>query len=225
MIETPFSPSTSSRPLGRAPASMHAGLGPAVLVRRRERLPHADERINNLPLARPLRFPDDPAPARGTMRRAKEQVADLGARLAPRIRIGFPLLVGIQPFKILVRILQRVSRFRATGLGEALGRPETDGPLMNAMTSLGNGLNAAKHFEDALSVQEAELSMLRRLGDSEDNILFVQGNLASTYQRLGRCEEAMLLRRDVYSGNLKLVGAEHFDTLREAHNYAMSLLV
>ena len=82
MIETPFSPSTASRPLGRAPASMHAGLGPAVLVRRRERLPHADERINNLPLARPLRFPDDPAPARGTMRRAKEQVADLGARLA-----------------------------------------------------------------------------------------------------------------------------------------------
>ena len=54
------------------------------------------------------------------MRRAEEQVADLGAQLAPRIRIGFPLLVGIQPFKILVRILQRVSRFRATGLGEAL---------------------------------------------------------------------------------------------------------
>ena len=33
----------------------------------------------------------------------------------------------------------------------------------------------------------------------------------------------MLLRRDVYSGNLKLLGAEHFDTLREAHNYATSL--
>ena len=94
---------------------------------------------------------------------------------------------------------------------------------MNAMTSLGNGLNAAEHFEDARSVQEAELSMLRRLGDSENNILFVQGNLASTYQKLGRREEAMLLRRDVYSGNLKLLGAEHFDTLREAHNYATSL--
>ena len=96
---------------------MHAGLGPAVLVRRRERLPHADERVRDQPLGRPLRFPDDPAPDRGTMRRAEEEVADLGARLAPRIRIGFPLLVGIQPFKILVRILQRVSRFRATGLG------------------------------------------------------------------------------------------------------------
>ena len=35
MIETP-SPSTASRPLGRAPASMHAGLGPAVLVRRND---------------------------------------------------------------------------------------------------------------------------------------------------------------------------------------------
>ena len=82
------------------------------------------------------------------MRRAEEEVADLGARLAPRIRI---------------------------------------------------------------------------VGDSENNILFVQGNLASTYQKLGRREEAMLLRRDVYSGNLKLLGAEHFDTLREAHNYATSL--
>ena len=104
MIEAPFSPSTASRPLGRAPASMHAGLGPAVLVRRGERLPHADERVRDQPLGRPL-----------------------------------------------------------------------------------------------------------------------QGNLASTYQKLGRREEAMLLRRDVYSGNLKLLGAEHFDTLREAHNYATSL--
>ena len=120
MIETPLSPSTASRPLGRAPTSMHAGLGPAVLVLRGQRLPHADERVRDLALGRPLPFPCDPPPDRGTMRRAKEQVADLGARLAPRIRIGFPLLVGIQPFKILVRILQRVSRFRATGLGEAL---------------------------------------------------------------------------------------------------------
>ena len=34
------------------------------------------------------------------------------------------------------------------------------------------------HHEDALSVQEAELSMLRRVGASEDNILITQGNLA-----------------------------------------------
>ena len=42
------------------------------------------------------------------------------------------------------------------------------------MNLLGNGLSAAGHHEDALSVKEAELSMKRRLGASEDNILIVQ---------------------------------------------------
>ena len=54
-------------------------------------------------------------------------------------------------------------------------------------------------------------------------MLAVQGNLATTYRRLGRLEEALPLRRDVYSGTLKLEGAEHEDTLLEANNYAMSL--
>ena len=40
-----------------------------------------------------------------------------------------------------------------------------------AMTQLGNGLADALHHEDALSVQEAELAMLRRLGASEASIL------------------------------------------------------
>ena len=36
-----------------------------------------------------------------------------------------------------------------------------------AMNVLGNGLSDAGHYEDALSVQEAELSMMRRVGASE----------------------------------------------------------
>ena len=35
-----------------------------------------------------------------------------------------------------------------------------------AITALGNGLSSAGRYEDALSVREAELSMLRRLGAS-----------------------------------------------------------
>ena len=65
--------------------------------------------------------------------------------------------------------------------------------------------------------------MMRRFGASEGNMLITQGNLASTYEQLGRIEEAESLRRDVYFGWLKLKGREHGGTLREANNYANSL--
>jgi tetratricopeptide (TPR) repeat protein len=92
------------------------------------------------------------------------------------------------------------------------------------MNMLGNGLNEARHNEDALSVREAELAMYRHLGSSEENMLILQGNLASAYRTLGRLKEALSLRQDVYSGNLKLYGEEHPETLREAVCYAMLLL-
>ena len=41
---------------------------------------------------------------------------------------------------------------------------------------------------------------------------------------LERLEEALPLRRDVYSGWLKLKGEEHPETLREANNYAIFLV-
>ena len=65
--------------------------------------------------------------------------------------------------------------------------------------------------------------MRRRLGDSEDNILTVQGNLAVTYRSLGRHEEALQMKRDVYFGRLKLQGEEHEHTLAAANNYAVTL--
>ena len=91
------------------------------------------------------------------------------------------------------------------------------------MTGLGNGLGLAGHNEDALTVKEAELATLRRLGGSERNMLVVQSNLADTYAKLGRKEEALRLRRDVYSGYLKLLGEEDEDTLIAAINCAASL--
>ena len=50
----------------------------------------------------------------------------------------------------------------------------------------------------------------------------VQSNLATTYQEIGRLEEALALQREVYSVCLKLFG-EHEHTLRAANNYACSL--
>ena len=105
-----------------------------------------------------------------------------------------------------------------------LGRQETDQARGLAMTQLGNGLFGAERHEEALSVEEADLSMMRRLGASEADILVVQGNIANTYQYLGRLEEALLLRREVYSGRLRLNGEEHEETLRDANNYANCLL-
>ena len=105
-----------------------------------------------------------------------------------------------------------------------LGRPETDQLRDPAMNLLGVGLSATDNHEDALSVREAHLSLVRRLGASEENMLALQANLATTYRALGRLSQALSLRRDVYSATLKLLGQDHRDTLLEANNYAGLLL-
>ena len=105
----------------------------------------------------------------------------------------------------------------------AMGRPETDWARRLAMTQLGNGLSDVDHHEDALVVQEAELSMERRLGASEHHVLITQGNIAVTYEHLGRHEEALRMRQEVYSGFLKLHGEENERTFQAALNYAISL--
>ena len=99
-----------------------------------------------------------------------------------------------------------------------------------SMNKLGNGIYATGvlslatgHYEDALSVREAELSMLRRIGAPATNILIAQGNLASTYRRLGQLERALQMQRDAYSGWVKLNGEENEETLRAVLNYADSL--
>ena len=104
-----------------------------------------------------------------------------------------------------------------------VGRLESDRLLSSAMRLLGNGLFAAEHYEDAAFVQETDFSIARRLGAPERDVLAMQSNLASTYQRLGRLEDVLRMRRDVYSGWLKLNGKGSVDTLREACNYAFSL--
>ena len=60
---------------------------------------------------------------------------------------------------------------------------------------------------------------------SEERMLVVQSNLAGTYQYLGQSEQALRLKRDVYSGYLRLFGDEHLETIRTAYNYAVSLLI
>jgi len=54
-------------------------------------------------------------------------------------------------------------------------------------------------------------------------MLASQTNMASTYQMLGRHEEALRMKRDVYSGHLRLNGEEDGQTLVAANNYASAL--
>ena len=91
------------------------------------------------------------------------------------------------------------------------------------MGGLGSGLNAADKCLEALSVYEAELAMKRHLGQPEGAMLIVQGNIALIYHKLGRNEESLHVRRDVYFGFLKLEGEEHRDTILASMNYAASL--
>ena len=103
-------------------------------------------------------------------------------------------------------------------------RPETDNVRRMAISVLGNGLYSAKHHEDALFVMEAELSMERRLGAPENNILAAQSNIASTCRSLGHLEKALRIERDVYSERVRLDGEEHERTILAASNYASSLV-
>ena len=104
-----------------------------------------------------------------------------------------------------------------------VGRSEGDQARRLAMTELASGLDDAKHHAEVLSVQEAQFSMMKRLGDSVGNILAVQGNLASTYYALNRLDETLHIERDVYFGYLKLSGEENERTLAAATNYVSTL--
>ena len=105
-----------------------------------------------------------------------------------------------------------------------VGRPETDQVRRMAMTQLANGLSIADRHDDSLHVREAELSMHRRHGASQHIILTAQGNRAITYEMLGRLEDALEIKREVYIGRLKLSGKEDYDTIRESNNYADTLV-
>ena len=48
-------------------------------------------------------------------------------------------------------------------------------------------------------------------------------DIANTYQLLGKHEQALLLRRDVHAGQLRILGWENINTLTTTNNYASLL--
>ena len=92
------------------------------------------------------------------------------------------------------------------------------------MVQLGNGLAHAARFEEQLRVLESTLSTQTRLGVIEEGILDTRDNLASCYSSLGRQEEALKMRREVYarSGQLSSTITDDVMFLRVL-NLAVSL--
>ena len=93
--------------------------------------------------------------------------------------------------------------------------------------------NADKKYKETVAVaveacaedtKGQTLATALRLGAQEDQVLVIQNNLAITYAMLGRHEEALRLRREVYFGRLKLDGELEENTLMAAGNYALTLL-
>jgi hypothetical protein len=94
-----------------------------------------------------------------------------------------------------------------------------------AMNRLSVGLSFSGHNADALSVQEAEFSTMKRVGASELNMLAVQNNLASSYTLIGRLADDLQIQRDVYLGQRRLGrGPSHKHTLIAALNLSTSLV-
>ena len=94
---------------------------------------------------------------------------------------------GVVAVRARVGVLEDVRGSAGGGLGSD-----------DAMNQLGNGLSDARHHEDALSVREAELSMLRRLGASEATcsscrtILRARMNRLDGMKRPDRCKRRIL---------------------------------
>ena len=91
------------------------------------------------------------------------------------------------------------------------------------MGQLSNGLYYSEQEAEALSVQEALLSLHRRLGAPYEDILALQSNMASTCAQLGDLEKALSVRRDVYLGCLRLYGEDDRMAIIAAGNYANGL--
>ena len=105
-----------------------------------------------------------------------------------------------------------------------VGRPEGDWSRVSALMELGNGLHGVDRHEERLGVLEAEMAALRRRGTSEIHILRTKNNTAVCYQNLGRHEEALGLRREVYAAFRVMLGESQEETLIAAHNLGLSFI-
>ena len=83
-------------------------------------------------------------------------------------------------------------------------------------TCAGVGARGGRRKANAAKRQEA-------IDGGDNSILVAQSNLATTYAKMGRVEQAVQMDQDVYYGCLRLFGEEHARTITAAICYANSL--
>jgi tetratricopeptide (TPR) repeat protein len=107
--------------------------------------------------------------------------------------------------------------------GRRVVAPETDETRMSAMTALSNGLAEVGRYDEELTVLEAKYAYLKRNGGRISHIDVTMTNLAVCYSKLGRREEALTLRREVYARSVALRRPE-IEIVTMALNLAHSLV-
>jgi len=120
-----------------------------------------------------------------------------------------------------------------------VGRPESDNIRCFALELLGCsirqsgqvlGTAEALHLEkgtEALPVLEAALALRRRYYcHAEDCILGAQNGLANCFDCLERHDEALVLRREIYTRRVATLGVSHYDydTITSGRNLSLSLV-
>ena len=73
-----------------------------------------------------------------------------------------------------------------------------------AMSTLSSGLYAVERHGERLGILEALLATDMRLGAPEENIIATKDNLGICYARLGRDEDALALRCELYTRSVAL---------------------
>ena len=75
-----------------------------------------------------------------------------------------------------------------------------------------------------MSVNEADLATQRRMGHSEIELLTTRTNLANCLYLLGRTEDCLRMRREIFADSLRLNGPDDEDTIIDALALVRSLI-
>ena len=91
------------------------------------------------------------------------------------------------------------------------------------MGELGLGLGTVGRNEESLTVHEAELAMLKRWEKQGvfypvKSLLRVKNNIALQLHRLGRYDQALVMRRELYASCMADLGTTHAQTINAALN-------
>lgn len=101
---------------------------------------------------------------------------------------------------------------------------------ISALRILGGSLAVSGFEEESLALQKAELAFLELnsrgvpADENKKDILALRHNIAITYRRLGRHEEALCVRREDFAQTVALCGSSSRDTFAAVISMANSLV-